>query len=114
MGALNHLSQNRMGQVIDVAAADSPPLKRQASRRKPLLGAFYALLMFMVVYYARPEDWIPGLSQVPLAKITVILAMLALAFSVRHIRIRMHPEFILLALLIVQLFIASILSPCIS
>lgn len=111
MGALNHLSQNRMGQAIGVAATDSRSLRRRASRRKPLLGAFYALLMFMVVYYARPEDWIPGLSQVPLAKITVILAMLALVFSVRHIRIHMHPEFILLALLIMQLFIASILSP---
>jgi hypothetical protein len=28
-----------------------------------------------VVYCARPEDWTPGLSYIPLAKITAILAM---------------------------------------
>jgi hypothetical protein len=65
----------------------------------------------MVIYCARPEDWIPGLSHVPLAKITGILAMLALVFSLRHIRDRMPREIILLFFLIVQLFVASLMSP---
>ena len=60
--------------------------KRPNSRQEPPVGAYVALLLFMVVYCARPEDWIPGLSNVPLAKITAILALLALVFSLRHIR----------------------------
>lgn len=111
MGALNQLSQNEMGQVIEVPSNGSASAKRLVSRRKPLVGAFFALLLFMLVYYARPEDWIPGLSTIPLAKITAILAMLALAFSLRHIRGPMPQEIILLFLLIVQLFISSLMSP---
>ncbi len=37
--------------------------------------AFFWLSGFFVVYCARPEDWIPGLKFLPLAKITAILAM---------------------------------------
>ena len=65
----------------------------------------------MVVYYARPEDWIPGLAVLPLAKITAILALLALIFSVRYMRQRLPREALLLVLLIVQLFLASMVSP---
>ncbi len=44
----------------------------------PTRMAFFWLLGFFVVYCARPEDWIPGLSYIPLAKITAILAMWSL------------------------------------
>jgi O-antigen ligase len=38
-------------------------------------SAFFWLSAFYLVYCARPEDWVPGLSHVPLAKITAILAL---------------------------------------
>ena len=41
----------------------------------PTRKAFFWLSGFFVVYCARPEDWIPGLKFLPLAKITAILAM---------------------------------------
>jgi O-antigen ligase len=48
--------------------------------RKPEVGsaAFFWLSAFYVVYCARPEDWIPGLKYIPLAKITGIAAFLGL------------------------------------
>lgn len=45
-------------------------------------GAFFWLSAFYVVYCARPEDWVPGLGVLPLAKITGVLAFLALLVSV--------------------------------
>src|SRR5271166_5437215 len=50
--------------------------------REPLQGAFFWLSAFYLVYCARPEDWIPGLGHIPLAKITGILAFLALLMSI--------------------------------
>jgi putative inorganic carbon (HCO3(-)) transporter len=111
MGAVTNLRQNDMDNVIDPIATDSILVKRSNSRQKPLVGAYVALLLFMLVYCARPEDWIPGLSNVPLAKITGILALIALVFSLRDIRQRLPREVIYLALLVGQLFLASVLSP---
>ena len=82
-----------------------------SSRKKPLAGVFAALLLFMVIYFARPGDWIPGFSAVPLAKISGILVLLALIFSLREIRQRLPREVIFLALLVGQLFLSSIFSP---
>lgn len=41
----------------------------------PTRSAFFWLSAFFVVYCARPEDWIPGLKYLPLAKLTAIPAM---------------------------------------
>ena len=38
---------------------DSVSVQRHTLRRKPFVGAYIALLLFMVIYFARPEDWIP-------------------------------------------------------
>jgi O-antigen ligase len=65
----------------------------------------------MIVYCARPEDWIPVLSNLPLAKITAILALLGLVFSLRRVRKHLPREAVYQALLIGQLFLASVLSP---
>ena len=65
----------------------------------------------MVIYCARPGDWIPGLSNVPLAKIAGTLALLALIVSVRYVRQGLPREVIYIALLVGQLFLASALSP---
>ncbi len=53
-----------------------------ASKKEALSGAFFWLSAFYAVYCLRPEDWVPGLSYVPMAKITGILAILGLLSSV--------------------------------
>ena len=111
MGAVTNLNQNDTGNSIEAIATHSISAKRPNSRQKPLVGAYVALLLFMFIYCARPEDWIPGLSNVPLAKITGILALLALVFSLRNIRQHLPREVIYLALLVGQLFLAAALSP---
>jgi hypothetical protein len=83
----------------------------QTGRTQPLTGALWGLAAFLVVYCARPEDWIPGLSVAPLAKITGILAFLAFMFSLRQIRYSLPREVVYLILLVGQLFFAAAMSP---
>jgi hypothetical protein len=111
MGSVTDLSQNDLGNVIDGTATYGALTQRATSRRKPLVGAYFALVLFMIIYCARPEDWITGLSDAPLAKCTVGLALLALVFSIGHIRRRLPREGLFLFLLVGQLFIAAMMSP---
>jgi len=63
----------------DVPSAALP--QTFAPKGEPQAGAFFWLSAFYVVYCARPEDWIPGLAYIPLAKISGIFAFLALLMS---------------------------------
>lgn len=80
----------------------------------PTKSAFFWLSAFFVVYCARPEDWVPGLKYVPLAKITAILATLALMTTLGRTKrtFKDVPEEgkILLAI-VVLLFLGAFLSP---
>jgi putative inorganic carbon (hco3(-)) transporter len=96
--------------VETVEQASKPNLKR-SNRREPLGLAFFGLVLFMIVYFARPEDWIPGLAAVPLAKITGILILLALVFSFNNIRWHIPQEVTFLTLLVVQLWLTVPFSP---
>ena len=96
--------------MIDALTTDSPATKRSASVQGQLVGAYAGLLLFMFIYYARPEDWIPGLSAVPLAKMSGIVALLALLFSFSQVP-RLPRETLYLALLIGQLLLSAALSP---
>ena len=59
-----------------------PPTNRPPLvQKEPLAGAFFWLGAFFVVYCARPEDWIPGLSYIPMAKLTGIFALAGLLMS---------------------------------
>jgi O-antigen ligase len=87
------------------AAVSKPSQKPKLSRHKQLAEAYISLLLFMVVYCARPEDWIPGLSNVPLAKIAGVLALAAFGLSVSQIRQRLPREVTFLILLTGQLFV---------
>ena len=111
MGAVTNFSQDAWGNVIDAPATDSTSAQRHISRRKPLVGAYVALVLFMVIYCARPEDWIPGLSDVPLAKMAGVLALLAIMISLSQIRSALPRENIYLVLLVGQLFLSSLMSP---
>jgi len=52
-----------------------------AKVREPQAGVFFWLSAFYIVYCARPEDWIPGLASIPLAKISGILALIGLLMA---------------------------------
>lgn len=51
-------------------------------RRARRSWAYPWLLLFIAFYFYRPEDWIPGLDVIPIEKITGILVLVGLSFSV--------------------------------
>ena len=111
MGTVMSFTRSGVDDGVNAVAMDSTSFRQRISRHTPLVGAYVSLLLFMVVYCARPEDWIPGLSVVPLAKMTGVLALLGLMFSLRRIRPSLPPEVIYLLLLVGQLFVAAAFSP---
>lgn len=77
-------------------------------------GPFFWLSAFFVVYCTRPEDWIPGLGFVPLAKITGVFALLGLLSSLGRTRRTFRdlpPESHYLLALNGVLFVSAVLSP---
>jgi len=111
MGSLTHENQSFLANGSQEDGASGVLARRRPSRRKPLAGVFAALVLFMLIYFARPEDWIPGLSTAPLAKIAGILVLIALLFSLGQVRQRLPRESLLVGLLVGQLFLSSALSP---
>ena len=86
---------------------------RPASKSE-VSGAFFWLCAFFFVYCARPEDWIPGLSYIPLAKITSVLALMALLFSLGRAKRGFRdlpPEGFCLLALVAILVPSAMLSP---
>ncbi|MFZ0859753.1 MAG: O-antigen ligase family protein [Candidatus Sulfotelmatobacter sp.] len=97
-------------------AADRQIGTRSVELQEPAApsGAFFWLTAFYVVYCARPEDWIPGLGYIPLAKIAGVFALLALLTSLgrtqRKFRDLPRESNYLLAMIGV-LFMSALLSP---
>jgi O-antigen ligase len=104
-------SGSGVGVAGNAVVTESAPVRDRIGRRQPLAGAYVLLLLFMVIYCARPGDWIPGLSAVPIAKITGALALIALTFSLKQLRTSLPREVIYLILLVGQLVLASEMSP---
>jgi hypothetical protein len=80
----------------------------------PTRMAFFWLSAFFVVYCARPEDWIPGLKLLPLAKITAILAIWGLFTSLGRTKRTfkdLPQEATLLLTMIGLLYLGAFLSP---
>ena len=80
----------------------------------PTRMAFFWLSAFFVIYCARPEDWIPGLKLLPLAKITAILAMWGLFTSLGRTKRTfkdLPKEATLLLTMIGILYVGAFLSP---
>lgn len=92
-----------IGETTPIAAHS--PAAEHALRRTPLGFAFGCLLLFLLVYYARPEDWIPGARVLPLAKITGVVMIVALLFSIGRIRGRLPREVIYVIALAVWFFV---------
>ncbi len=97
------------------SAAAGAPGKRTAIRMSdPTRSAFFWLSGFFIVYCARPEDWIPGLSYFPLAKITAIMAMWGLFNALGKTKRTFKDlprESRILLVIIILLYIGGFLSP---
>jgi len=85
-------------------------LVRKASSNA-LAGAYLWLVAFFVVGAGRPQDFIRGLSTIPLAKITGLLALIALVPAIGKARPKFAREMIYLFLLLGQLGLAALFSP---
>jgi O-antigen ligase len=82
----------------------SPVALPTRSRRTTL--AYRALVLFSLIYFFRPEDFIPGLNHVPLGKIAGGIALAALIFGVkRKDRGKIPFEGKILLVLLVQMFL---------
>jgi len=64
-----------------VITTEAPARRTSFRASDPTKNAFFWLCAFFVVYCARPEDWIPGLKYLPLAKLTAIPAIWGLFAS---------------------------------
>lgn len=82
-----------------------------AHHKEALSGAFFWVLAFMVVYCGRPEDYIPGVAHLHPALIVGACALLAFLMSLGQLKKGLPKEILLLVLLLVQLGLASVLSP---
>jgi O-antigen ligase len=90
------------------------PNSGQKGRLKQAGAAFLWLCGFYVVYCGRPEDWVPGIGFLPLAKITSAGAVLAFLFTANKARRKLSElpiESYLLLALIIGLFLSSAISP---
>jgi O-Antigen ligase len=98
----------------NVTATALPGRRTSLQLADPTKGAFFWLSAFFVVYCARPEDWIPGLKVLPLAKITAILALWGLFNSLGRTKRTfkdLPKEARLLLVMIGLLFLGGFLSP---
>ena len=68
--------------------------------------AYRALVLFSLIYYLRPEDFIPGLDAIPIGKISGGIALLALIFGVpARLRHKLTVELKVLILLLGQMML---------
>jgi O-antigen ligase len=92
--------------------ADQPvtPILKPRVRREPLEFVFAGLLVFLVIYFIRPEDWIPGLEIIHPARVVGILTLAALIFSFQQVRWRLPKEIFFIILLVAQFWLSAPLS----
>lgn len=105
------IPENAGQSTNQTAPSPPPPLGDRAMQKEPLAGAFFWVLAFFVVYCARPEDWIPGVAHLHLALVAGVFALIAFVTSLGRMKEGMPKEVFYLILLLVQLALASILSP---
>jgi putative inorganic carbon (hco3(-)) transporter len=91
-------------QEMRFVAEDSSTARQRLVKATPMAFAFGCLVLFMLVYYARPEDWLPGARHLPLAKVTGVFMILALLLSIGKVRGRLPREVIYLVVLAAWFF----------
>jgi O-antigen ligase len=92
----------------DAGAGETPESGNIAA---PLGVAYFWLVLFFLVYCARPEDWVPGLAVIPLAKMAGAFCVLSFMASMTQLHRKPSREVILLSLLVVQLWLTVPFSP---
>jgi len=93
---------NGNGRAMSWASRGGSMIAGQA--RSPMV--YGALVIFAWLYYYRPEDFIPGLNYIPMAKITGIFAIVALMAGVMSSgKVKVPRAVIFLWLLLFQMFI---------
>jgi O-antigen ligase len=69
------------------------------TKKDGLRPAYFALILFAFVYFMRPEDWIPGIAAIPLAKITGFLVIGAFMLGLVTNQVHGLPKFVKLMIL---------------
>ena len=103
-----------IGDIGNTTRTDIPGTRSRIRLSDPTKSAFFWLSGFFVVYCARPEDWIPGLKMLPLAKITAIMAMWGLFNALGRTKRTfkdLPKESRLLLIMIFLLYVGGFLSP---
>ena len=96
---------------VETVRPASKSKAKHANRPEPLGFVYVGLVLFMLVSFVHPQDWIPGLAAVPFAKIAGVLMLMALVFSFNTIRWHMPLEVTFLSLLTAQLWLTVPFSP---
>lgn len=91
-------------QEMTFVAEDSSTARQRLAKATPMAFAFGSLVLFMLVYYARPEDWMPVARHLPLAKVTGVFMILALLLSIGKVRAQLPREVIYLVVLAAWFF----------
>lgn len=92
-------------------SASAAVLENSTSKRQPFQAAYVSLLLFMLVYCARPEDWIPGVHLIPLAKIVGLIVIFAGVVSLGQSRRQLPRETLYLLLFTACLWFSVPFSP---
>jgi putative inorganic carbon (hco3(-)) transporter len=81
-------------------------------RKEPLGPAYAGLVLFLIVYCARPEDWVPGASHLHLARVTGVLVLVAFVLSLVSRRgvLYIPRDLVYVVLLFGQLCLAMVFS----
>ena len=92
-------------------SASAAVLENSTAKRQPFQAAYVSLLLFMLIYCARPEDWVPGLGHIPLAKIVGAIVIVSGLVSLGQSRLRLPRETSYLLLLTGWLWLCVPFSP---
>lgn len=92
-------------------SASAAVLENSTAKRQPFQAAYVSLLLFMLIYCARPEDWVPGLGHIPLAKIVGAIVIVSGLVSLGQSRLRLPREISYLLFLTGWLWLCVPFSP---
>ena len=110
VGSGNLVPLRMRGKGTQLVATPATSIGRAAPRRAESMSlAYVGLSLFILIYCARPSDWLPGAAGIPFGKITGVLALAGFGVSImlggRGV-LRLPREAFLLILLYGQLCLA--------
>jgi hypothetical protein len=78
MDTVMNIAPRDADDAVSTKGVDSISVRRRISLRKLSTTqalSYFAVLLFSIIYFARPEDWIPGARHIPVAMIVGFLAL---------------------------------------